>query len=247
MDAISNLSRNRIPEITLLHVIGALMIFLCHCFQQAGISSLSELFISGTQLFLLVAGYLVDSGEHSNFLFWLKRKFWRILIPYYQVLLVVLVLNCVASMLGYGKAASIYQALVPMSCIQGLQGYLFTVSFQYSAIDGIGHFWYVTIILICFGLLPIFKRIVSLPTMQKNIGWFFVVSVLFPCLLLFNIQINYLLMFLIGMYMKEQMHLGLVSGDGGGVQKDIHNQHGYSFGAEIMLKTLSSNQRVVVI
>lgn len=140
MNAISNQSDNRILEITLLHVIGALMIFLCHCFQQAGISSLSEFLISGTQLFLLVSGYLVGSGNYQDFSLWLKRKFRRILIPYYQVLLVVLVLSIVTSMLGYGKAANIYQVLVPMSCLQGLQGYLLTVNFQYCAINGIGHF-----------------------------------------------------------------------------------------------------------
>lgn len=210
MDVISNQSINRIPEITLLHIMGALMIFMCHCLQQAG-NSLSEMFITGTQLFLLVAGYLVGSGEYQDFSFWLKRKFRRILIPYYQVLLVVLVLNFATSMLGYGKAASIYQALVPMFCLQGLQGYLLTVSFQYCAINGIGHLWYITIILICFCLTPIFKKIISLPVMQKNISWFVVVSVLFPCLLFCNIQINYLLMFLLGMYIREQMHRGGVS------------------------------------
>lgn len=216
MNAISNQSDNRILEITLLHVIGALMIFLCHCFQQAGISSLSEFLISGTQLFLLVSGYLVGSGNYQDFSLWLKRKFRRILIPYYQVLLVVLVLSIVTSMLGYGKAANIYQVLVPMSCLQGLQGYLLTVNFQYCAINGIGHFWYITIILICFCLTPIFKKIISLPVMQKNISWFVVVSVLFPCLLFCNIHINYLLMFLFGMYMREKYVVGRDGGEAGG-------------------------------
>lgn len=53
-------SRSYYPEITLLHTLGAMMIFVAHCLQKMGNSSISEILLSGVPLFLIVSGFLVS-------------------------------------------------------------------------------------------------------------------------------------------------------------------------------------------
>lgn len=58
-----NVHKERDSAITVLHVLGMLMILLCHFFQTAGLYLLGEIFIIGVPLFLFVSGYLSGLKE----------------------------------------------------------------------------------------------------------------------------------------------------------------------------------------
>lgn len=53
------MTKNRLPEIVLLHCIGVLMILFGHFAQYFNYGMLGEILITGVPLFLFMSGYLV--------------------------------------------------------------------------------------------------------------------------------------------------------------------------------------------
>ena len=77
-----NAQQKKYAEITVLHLLGAIMIICCHIFQKEQKWMLGEIFISGVSLFVFVAGFLAGLKESVG-IKWIKRRAIRILIPYY--------------------------------------------------------------------------------------------------------------------------------------------------------------------
>lgn len=82
------MTKNRLPEIVLLHCIGVLMILFGHFAQYFNFGMLGEILITGVPLFLFMSGYLVGlKPTPPDIEKWLKKKASRILVPYYIILI----------------------------------------------------------------------------------------------------------------------------------------------------------------
>lgn len=193
----------KLPEITLLHIIGCTLILLCHYFQNAHIGSLGEIFLSGLSLFFVVSGYLAGIKENYD-VKWTQRRFVRILKPYYTVVLLALLIYYLFAPqeLNYKSTAYI------LTCTQGIN-YLYWKFNDYQAMLGFGHFWYITEMLFCIILTPLFGCIYSRAKLKKT-SWYVSLGVLIlivqPIAILCGFQLSYVITYLIGfLFAKEHI------------------------------------------
>ena len=141
--------KKRYPEINILHVLGAMMILLCHFTQKSHLSAVSELFITGVPLFLFVSGFLAAlKPTHGKD--WFLKRCTRILTPYYLWIIPGLCILLISSR----DVVSPFQAIIIMLNLQGLN-YFFWKFDHYVAVIGFGHLWFLTKIMFCYALVPI--------------------------------------------------------------------------------------------
>ena len=189
-------SSNRDFAITLLHVIGMVMILLCHMMQAERIYFLSEIFISGVPLFLLVSGYLAGLKEITRPHTWLLRKAKRVWIPLF--VMIVLVYG------GYSvfNVAQItpFQWIFTLLDLQGLN-YTYWKFEHFGAVPGCGHWWFVTTLMICYLLTPLMQRFKKfrLRGWQKPLLFVGVLLVQLGLLLL-GFQLSYIITFFFGYF-----------------------------------------------
>lgn len=190
----------RLPEITILHVVACGMILLCHFFQDAKIGSLGEVFLGGLSLFFIVAGFLTGLKPAFNAK-WLKSRFRRLLVPYFVIILIMMALIYCFTTDFNSKSASHL-----LLCAQGIN-YFYWPYNSYGSFPGMGHLWYVTIILLCFIITPLldwtYKKLdLSLRRIYLSIAA--LVCIVQPLLILAGIQISYIISFLIGFIFARQ-------------------------------------------
>lgn len=188
-------------EITLLHVIACAMILLCHFFQDAKIGSLGEFFLSGLSLFFVISGFLTGLKPITDGK-WVRNRFKRILIPYYVVLSVFLL-----TLFFFTDEFRGVDALHLITATQGIN-YIYWPYDGYHTFSGLGHLWYVTLILLFFALTPFLNKVYD--KLHFNINqWYITFAVLIvilqPLLIYIGIQSSYIISFLIGyLYAKVQ-------------------------------------------
>ena len=179
-------------EIVLLHLLGMFMIFSGHIMQVLGYSALSEALITGVPLFLFISGFLVGTNNVEYNFEWIKKKFKRVLLPYYLLLLVVFSLFCIL-----GKEQITAYWIVLGTDLQGLQNFLFLKDLftpESPMANGLGHFWFVTIIMLCY-----FIAYIVVPSNKIKL-FVILLVVLQPFLLMIDITINYVLVFMGGVF-----------------------------------------------
>lgn len=191
---------NRDIAITILHVIGMVMILLCHIFQEEKNYLLGELFIIGVPLFLFVAGFLCGSRPAVDVKAWLLRKCERILLP--AVLYFVVVYT------SYGftgvEDVSLFQWVFSLLNLQGLN-YTYWKFDLYGAAAGCGHLWFVTTIMFCYLLTPLVQRIphIRMSVWQKTL---LILAILAAQagLLYLGFQLSYLLTYFFGYFAAKK-------------------------------------------
>jgi hypothetical protein len=77
--------------VSITRIVATLMIFVFHYHSIYGIKAVAGLDIVGIALFLFISGYLVYTPTMS--FRWLVRKFKQILIPYWFVIIPILLIN----------------------------------------------------------------------------------------------------------------------------------------------------------
>ena len=145
---------DRDVAISLLHVIGMVMVLLCHVFQVAGIYFLGEMFITAVPLFLFVAGFLSGSKPIVNTKRWLLRRIQRIWVP---TTLFFLIMYLSYELLAIEKVTT-FRWIFSLLNLQGLN-YTYWKFESYSAMGGLGHLWFVTTIMFCYFLTPLMQRV----------------------------------------------------------------------------------------
>lgn len=198
-------NRTYFSEVTILHVIGVIIIFSCHVFQVTGPRLVGETLMAGIPLFLFVSGFLAGFKEVPFNQLWMKRKAKRILLPYYVMLIVVFV-----AYVSWGGQFIPKQWIVLFVNLQGLTNFLFfndQIGYWSPLNIGLGHFWFVTIILLCYLLVPVVNACYKqLPWLQRNV-WKFLLLLLFvaePILVYYNITIGNILIFFIGFFFAKK-------------------------------------------
>lgn len=192
-------TRKWYSEIVLLHCVGMLMILFAHIAHANGYMNVGEMLITGVPLFLFVSGFLVGVKPVSHNMVWLAKKAKRILVPYYVLLIAVLILYLILQT----EPFQIKQWIILFTDLQGLTNFLFynDVTGYYSPLaQGIGHFWFVTIIMLCYLLVPLFEKVCVSSFLKKHSIAIIVTTILVvqPVLLFYNVQISALVVFFLG-------------------------------------------------
>ena len=192
-------ARKWYSEIVLLHCVGMLMILFAHIAHANGYMNVGELLITGVPLFLFVSGFLVGVKPVPHNMAWLARKAKRILVPYYVLLIVVLILYLILQT----EPFQIEQWIILFTDLQGLTNFLFynDITGYYSPLaQGIGHFWFVTIIMLCYLLVPLFEKVCEFEFWKKHSIAILLTTILGlqPILLFYNVQINAIVVFFLG-------------------------------------------------
>ncbi len=131
-----NQGGQRSYSVSLIRLISLLMIITCHVFQYLG-NELAWWFNVGVQIFLCISGYLYGQKATGDIKGFYGRRFAKILVPFFVVLVPALLLN-----LASGN----------VRLVQALSAFL-----MHSTISGGGHLWFVPTILICYVITPVLE------------------------------------------------------------------------------------------
>ncbi len=197
----------RITKISVTRIAGMFLIFATHLFLGFYGSSLGYVFNVGVPLFFIISGYLYGEKEIKEPVIWYFRRFIKICVPMYIFVLPVW-LYC---FIRYG-------ARFPYGYILNWQGLSFVfVRIKESflmlpeSMSGIGHLWFLTVIMLCYLLLILVKKSEStdfVKNIKKNskvevVFCIFIVAaqIALACI---GFQIIYFIEFFIGYAMSKK-------------------------------------------
>ena len=189
------MKQGNLSEITFLHVLGCVMILLCHFFQDAGprYGLYSELFLAGLSLFFVVSGYLAGLKESHN-LAWLSRRITRIIVPYYVVILLALIIYFVFKR----EEFSISSTLHLLTFTQGTN-YIYWPYEGYMASCGFGHLWFITVMLLCIIITPLLKFVTRNQGLTPTLLILAVmILIIQPMMIYVGLQLSYLISYIVG-------------------------------------------------
>ena len=133
-------------HIQLFRIISMFMIVICHILEESSnnfIVSIGQLFNVGVFCFIFISGYLYSNKKIIKYLEWIKKRLKRILIPLYIFMFILFIINFARNDL---KSMSI---LI----------YLLNMQYYLGYTTGGEHLWFLTIIMICYFLIPLLKHI----------------------------------------------------------------------------------------
>lgn len=186
-----------------MHVLACFMVLALHICQKSGLGAIGEFLLAGLILFFIVAGYLVGFSNADINRRWLAKKAKRILLPYYILVIPILVLYYLFANDEFDAKSCSY-----ILCnLQGINYVIYTFS-DYKAMAGFGHLWYVTIIMICFVGYCVWRKYLNSPFAINPkvlniaislfiIAFMFLVAV--PLFLTFGITLIYVFSFVMGL------------------------------------------------
>ena len=163
--------------------------------------ALGEIFIIGVPLFLFISGYLSGKKPINKPANWLLNKAKRVLLPYLLVVWSVFAIHEIAKT----EEISTLQWLVSSLTLQGLKNYVVWktdfLSIKYMAVPGTGHYWFVTVIMICYLITPLMQKYrgVSLKTLEKILVTLLAIVVLCISMWL-GLQLFYFMMYVAGFF-----------------------------------------------
>lgn len=136
--------KQREHELDFIRVTAMAMIVICHIFSEAGVLW-GQYFNAGVMVFLFLSGMLACRPKYGGK--WIAARFKRILPEYY----IFVILFLFVTVIFFHAEYSIKQILVNLFLLQGI--------FTDSGLPNINHLWFVTCILICYLLTPLFARL----------------------------------------------------------------------------------------
>ena len=142
---------NKDYSISCARFIAMIFIVACHMMQRDGFASdiygahieWAYWFNVGVQMFLFISGYLYGRKKKIDTVVFYKKSFPKLLIDYYVFIVIVLV--------------AIHFSSLWDTDLSGVIG-LFTFS---GTIPGLGHLWFIPVILFCYLLVPVFSEIIG--------------------------------------------------------------------------------------
>ena len=128
------------PSISAARIIAMLFIIVCHILQRFS-SPLALWFNIGVQIFLAMSGYLYGSRTIDNPLGFIVRNWVKILVPCWVFL--------IGAFIGYH--------VLGVELPNGIK--LVRVLLLADTISGLGHLWFVSNILFCYMMIPLFDSL----------------------------------------------------------------------------------------
>lgn len=180
--------------ITIVRVMAMWMIIGCHVSSWLAIPFLAMALNVGVYVFLLISGMLYAKKPIPDGIRFVKRRWLKICIPMYYLTAFLLVLNIFTTNNGIIEAIPIY--------LLNLQGIEFIVSGLHPCqINGLGHLWFLTVIMLCYFLLiPVKKIEKKLSNRPVLISFIFLILFAADILAVYTIkvQLSYFIVFFLG-------------------------------------------------
>lgn len=134
-------------SVSYVRVAALFAIIICHMMQALD-NKWAWVMNIGVQVFLFISGFLYGHMNASSWLGWYKRRFYRIYIPFIQVvfLYILVYLLCATKTLALSR---IFSYVVASHWFNGW-------------IPGIEHLWFITAILMCYMTTPVLQSLKSI-------------------------------------------------------------------------------------
>ena len=184
-------------SIAISRIAATVLILLCHLFSKIGLGWIGSIFDVGVPIFLIISGFLYGGGQNRisdiKIFFW--KRWCRICVTMYIWLTVVVVSYCLQKDYKVLKAVPIF--------LFNLQGIGWIQDFwSVPSIGDIGILWFLTIIYICYLLLPVIDYYFD----KLESFWGFkilLVGIIFMLNYL-GIHLSYFLSFIIGYWLGRK-------------------------------------------
>lgn len=181
-------------SISIIRILGALFIFLCHACNESGsmvIGMLGQFFNVGVPIFFILSGYLHSQKTAPQSIFkWYASKLKRLLLPLYIFSATL------------GALYLIFRLKIDFRV--WIQTLLPICGLTQEYIPGCGHLWFITHIMICYLFTPLLQA----HRPKKKITILFIIAAWLPVctLLAYTVPpiwctlLNSLLCYLVGFY-----------------------------------------------
>lgn len=140
-------------KISIIRILAMLSIVACHICQSQDMPIAFWLNV-GVQVFLFMSGYLYGQKIINNKKIWLKKQFKKILIPYYIYVFCILIVY-------FLLAREVLTWKNVLSLVLNLQLLI-------AMPKGLGHLWFIPVILISYLITPLLQKIVKSNTYTKK-------------------------------------------------------------------------------
>ena len=164
--------------VAVLRVTAMFFILICHIIRYYDFipksENLGQFFNIGVQIFFVISGILYGNRDIANYKLWIWHRWIKICIPVI-VWDIILVVFC----MGGGKKISSF--LIYLFNIQGLPW--ISDCFYFDQIQGLAHTWFITIIMLCYLLIPVLqyiKKNFSVKKIKWGIIFLWIIAVIFP-------------------------------------------------------------------
>lgn len=133
--------------ISAIRVLAMTLIIACH-FAQAYGYTIAFLLNVGVQIFFLTSGFLYGKIEVTQPLEFYKKRLLRVYVP---CILVVAVVMLIQGLIGTWQ----FNVRDVLIYVFNLQGFVST------SVDGLNHLWFLSILMICYLLVPWIQRLLN--------------------------------------------------------------------------------------
>lgn len=154
----SDTTNKRNTAISISRIVGMFFIVICHIIEYYTFipmsGSLAQFFNCGVHLFIFISGYLYGGKIIQNFKKWYLQRITMIAMPAMILSIVMIII-----LFSIGEKISINSIIAYCLNLEGLlfiNGDIFSMFFKY--IPGLGHLWFITIIMICYLLIPVLQK-----------------------------------------------------------------------------------------
>ncbi len=180
------------PFISLLRVLAMISIVAGHWCSYADIY-LYDLGGIGVEVFLAISGFLCGKKRINNYKVWIKRRFFRVLMPVWIWAIILFIANVFV-----GK----YVFSLLFSCV-GLTGIHFITPFSIGGCSGMEHTWYITVILLCYLLTFFLEKYYD--RIEKHIVIVFLTLMFLQiAMTAIGVQICYFILFFAGYFIGRK-------------------------------------------
>ena len=179
--------------ISYTRVMAVFMILICHLGTYYASGFVAELFVIGVEIFFCISGYLSNHKENYSYGKWIIKRIWRLFLPIFVFsLLIVIIIKMFCNNVSLDGM---------INCSFGIYGFnKLYPNFNMTGFDGFTHLWFITVIMICYIIVPFIDKL------EEKFGWIGAIVVLLvvqSIFSIFDIRINYITVFFIGYFMKR--------------------------------------------
>jgi len=146
----------------------------------------------GVHIFLLLSGYLCGIKEVSQPIQWYKKRFIRIMKPMWiwTIILIVVAILFGTFQVGY------------FTSLLGLNGIGWILPFTLPSTSDMSHTWFVTVILICYLIVPLLQKIEWQKKAKAHVLFGTLILLQFG-LVFIGVQLIFFVQFIIGYYLSK--------------------------------------------
>ena len=193
------MAQTRNPAISMCRIFSMVLIILCHIVHLypfiPGSGILGEVLNVGVYTFLAISGYLYGQKNVDRFGSWFARRAGKVMLP-----------SSLLSVAVFLGMTLVYRRFDPVSFlvyVTNLQGIAFFLPPKWTffrQVSPLVPLWFVTVIMLCYGLVPLFQKLRKrLPSFPVCLAIFAVLTfVCYAVGYVTGIQLFYFLTFFIG-------------------------------------------------